>query len=252
MDKKTLCEKYLKSTIEYLHAFDILSRGLVACDNDSLTVKSPFLLTGINPSFPASAAKHPGQVDLFVFAKALESDRSIGHWGKKKKQFGDIYKEMAYLDLFPIRETDQVLFEKTFQNMISLRRDLLEITQEAIEEMSPRLIVHANRGSMYYWGVDEHNPWKGYKLTPVGINTYPDLPLCMKSFDRMKRFPLYRIDGFVDSPKRINQERFSKTALEGCFLMEYVMEYRKKEEQETLYTPKEWEEIWAWVKHLNH
>lgn len=38
------------------------------------------------------------------------------------------------------------------------------------------------------------------------------------------------------------------THLEGCFFMEYVMEYRKKEDQEKMYDPKDWEEIWKWVQ----
>lgn len=201
MDFKKMNDR-ICACVPDLTASTILSRGFCVCDNKRDSPReATMLLTGINPSYDAHKGMWPGRVHPYSFTAV-----SGPYWSKKKAQFGEVWDEMAYLDLFPIRETDQGLFEKTFRNMISLRRDLLEITQEAIEEMCPKMIVHANRGSMYYWGVDEHNPWMGYKLTPVGINTYPDLPSCMKSFDRMKRFPLYRIDGFVDSPKRINQK----------------------------------------------
>jgi len=65
--------------------------------------------------------------------------------------------------------------------------------------------------------------------------------------ERLKKFPLYKIIGYIDNSERINYKRKS-TSLEGCFLMEYVMEYRKKEDRDKMYDKDDWVEIWEWVK----
>ena len=268
---------------EELAALSLLLRGFVTCDNDSIE-KRPFLLTGINPSFGPHDGKwkfFPGGYDKpFTFRGAISNSKPQDYWGKKRKQFGydqkrkqfsdDLCKTMAYLDLFPIRESDQRLFEQVFKNpkLTKLRADILSITQDAIEAMAPRLIVHANRQSMYYWGVkpaqeadvdanDYEHPWMGYKVKRVvkDISRFnskehlveiKNLPDCMTE-ERLKKFPLYKIIGYIDNSERINYKRKS-TSLEGCFLMEYVMEYRKKEDRDKMYKYTEWVKIWKWVK----
>ena len=258
---------------EELAALSLLLRGFVTCNNDSIE-KRPFLLTGINPSFGSHDGKWEffpgGYAKPFTFRGATNSN-SQDYWGKKRVQFGDdLCKTMAYLDLFPIRETYQILFEQVFNNpkLTKLRADLLSITQDAIEEMKPRLIVHANRQSMYYWGVkpaqeadvdanDYEHPWMGYKVKRVvkDISKFSSkehlveikkLPDCMTE-ERLKKFPLYKIIGYIDNSERINYKRKS-TSLEGCFLMEYVMEYRNKEDRDKMYEDTEWAEIWKWIK----
>ena len=257
---------------EELAALSLLLRGFVTCNNDSIE-KRPFLLTGINPSFGSIKGKWffpGGYAEPFTFRGATNSN-SQDYWGKKRVQFGDdLCKTMAYLDLFPIRETYQILFEQVFNNpkLTKLRADLLSITQDAIEEMKPRLIVHANRQSMYYWGVkpaqeadvdanDYEHPWMGYKVKRVvkDISRFNSkehlveikkLPDCMTE-ERLKKFPLYKIIGYIVNSERINYNRKS-TSLEGCFLMEYVMEYRNKEDRDKMYEDTEWAEIWKWIK----
>ena len=266
---------------EELAALSLLLRGFVTCNNDSIE-KRPFLLTGINPSFGSHDGKwfFPGGYKQFTFRGAISDSKPQDYWGKKRKQFGydqkrkqfidDLCKTMAYLDLFPIRERDQILFEQVFKNpkLTKLRADILSITQDAIEAMAPRLIVHANRQSMYYWGVkpaqeadvdanDYEHPWMGYKVKRVvkDISKFNSkehlveikkLPDCMTE-ERLKKFPLYKIIGYIDNSERINYKRKS-TSLEGCFLMEYVMEYRKKEDRDKMYEDTEWVKIWEWVK----
>lgn len=247
---------------EELAAVSILLRGFVTCNNDSKDIENnPLLLTGVNPSF-TGVYKSGEYIDSFTF-----KDATSKFWDKKKKQFGDkLCPKMAYLDLFPIRESDQNMFEQVFRNpnvkpendkLTKLRADLLRVTQKVIEEMKPRLIVHANRQSMYYWGIkkntpidldanDYENPWMGYKVKRVTPEAYAKLPECMQRYERWKLFPLYEIVGFVDSPNRINRSEYSETSLKGSFLMEYVMGYRKKEDQEKMYKDKDWQEIWGW------
>ena len=260
---------------EELAALSLLLRGFVTCNNDSIE-KRPFLLTGINPSFGPHKGKwefFPGGYKTFTFLGAISDSKPQDYWGKQGKQFGydqkrkqfsdDLCKTMAYLDLFPIRESNQILFEQVFNNpkLTKLRADLLSITQDAIEEMKPLLIVHANKESLYYWGIkkntqagddanDYEHPWMGYKVKRVTLETYPDLPPCMLEYDRLSLFPLYEIVGFVDSDKRINHIERQETNLK--FIMEYVMDDRHPNYNGKLYQQneekKEWAEIWKWIK----
>lgn len=265
--------KKYENSKEELAALSLLLRGFVTCNNDSIE-KRPFLLTGINPSFGSINGKWffpGGYAEPFTFRGAISNSKPQDYWGKKRVQFGDdLCKSMAYLDLFPIRESDQRLFEQVFKNpkLTKLRADILSITQDAIEAMAPRLIVHANRQSMYYWGVkpaqeadvdanDYEHPWMGYKVKRVvkdlskfsskeHLVEIKKLPDCMTE-ERLKKFPLYMIIGYIDNSERINNKRKS-TSLEGCFLMEYVMEYRKKEDRDKMYDKDDWVKIWEWVK----
>ena len=252
---------------EEFAALSLLLRGFKTCDNDSIE-KRPFLLTGINPSFGPHKGKwefFPGGYDKpFTFRKAISDSKPQDYWGKKRVQFGKVLCEtMAYLDLFPIRESNQILFEQVFNNpkLTKLRADILSITQDAIEAMAPRLIVHANKESLYYWGIkkntpagddanDYEHPWMGYKVKRVTLETYPDLPPCMLEYDRLSLFPLYEIVGFVDSDKRINHIERQETNLK--FIMEYVMDDRHPNYNGKLYQQneekKDWVEIWEWVK----
>ncbi|MCR5070980.1 MAG: hypothetical protein K6A62_03540 [Bacteroidales bacterium] len=232
----------------------ILNRGLVKCYKPS-QVRPCCLLSSINPSFKLGDAVFPGRIVEIDISNA-----SDGYWLKKSHQYGAFWRQMSYLDLFPIRETHQHSgLEVSFKGECDLRRDLLEITQREIEEMRPKLIVHANKDSMYYWGIkknspikedanDEENPWMGYRFRRVVPEKYRGLPDCMLKDGRMELFPLYEVVGFVDNENRVGQKNYPKdTALEGSFLMEYVMDGRNKKYNGKLYKESEWLEIWAWV-----
>lgn len=224
---------------------EILSRGYVCCDNSDIGKGVlPIMLTGVNPSYPKND-KFPHEVKSFVFANEYK-----GFWSEKKRQFGGLTEKMAYFDLFPIRETKhKEIFEKSFLYANDIRGRFLEITQRAIEDLAPKLIVHANRNSMFYWGIkkygrgeDHINPWMGYSVERVTRFNTPDLPECCTE-ERLNRFPLYRIVGFVDSEKRINNSVLKQSNL--TYLMEYVMQYR--ENKQRLYNSEDWKEIWNWL-----
>ncbi len=241
--------RIIACTKVYENALDILKRGYVTCDNSNAE-EFPFLLMGVNPSFPPRSPVYPGQVadPAFNFYAATKKP-DMDYWREKGEWFGDLCEKMAYLDLFPIRESDQNLFEKTFFNLASLRRDLLEITQDAIEEMKPRLIVHANRQSFYYWGLFPKTPWMGYDLKRVTLEEYPDLPPCCKEHNRLNRYPIYVINGFISSKERINQDQHPiNTNLKGTFIIHYVMRYRNEKYKKYLYESKDWVKILEWVK----
>jgi hypothetical protein len=105
---------------------------------------------------------------------------------------------------------------------------------------------------MFYWGIktygrgeDHINPWMGYSVERVTRSNTPDLPKCCTK-EHLNRFPLYRIVGFVDSEKRINNAVLKKSNL--TYLMEYVMQYRNEEYRKRLYSSENWKEIWNWLK----
>lgn len=245
----------------YLDAYSILARGFWCCENKPKEGK--LLLTGINPSYTGINPSYNRTLDIQT---TPFSDLKGGFWEKKKEQFGELWNDdtMSYLDLFPIRETDQRRFEQSFdvnEHVRSIRGNILKVTQDAIEEMKPRLIVHANKGSLYYWGIkkntpagddanDYEHPWLGYKVKRVTPEIYKDLPLCMRQDDRLSLFPLYEIVGFIDSDKRINHIERQETNLK--FIMEYVMDGRHPKYNGKLYQQnkekKEWDDIWNWVK----
>ena len=216
----------------------ILEIGLVCCNNDALIGTHPILLTGINPSVQ-------GGLKEFIF-----KDTTGTFWIKKKNQFGPLVNEMAYMDLFPLRVSRQDSFEKVLKEENKLRAEFLSITQDAIENLQPRLIIHANRASLYYWGLSkkaEINPWMGYKFRPLNINDVKELDFI--SEERLRRFPFYIIEGdFIDSCKRINHDRFSSTSLQGTIFVEYVMEERREDLKKLMYNTDEWQKIWSWIK----
>lgn len=237
-------EKHENSTIN-LRAVSILLRGFVTCNND-IVDKSAFLLTGINPSFNGKYFPK-GFDDPFTFREATSTAKPKEFWFKKKEQFGDLCNTMAYLDLFPIRETDQRIFSQAFAPFNEFMAQILDVTQEAIEQMHPQLIVHANRRSMSYWGRNQGD-WMGYEFERVDPTTFDDEVKKCITKERLKLFPFYRITGFSKHPQRINKEIYpSKTGLKDTFFMEYVMEYRAQKHRQMLYKPDEWKSILNWV-----
>ena len=115
---------------------------------------------------------------------------------------------MGYLDLFPLKESHQLRFEKILRPYNDLRMLLLKKTQEEIERIDPKLIVHANKGSLYYWGLnpttyqkDYENPWLNYDFNEIDLHDCPPLEEYAKRLDSNailmeKRFVhLYRITG---------------------------------------------------------
>ena len=67
---------------------------------------------------------------------------------------------------------------------------LLKKTQKEIERIDPKLIVHANKGSLYYWGLnpttyqkDYENPWLNYDFNEIDLHDCPPLEEYAKRLD---------------------------------------------------------------------
>lgn len=246
---KNIVTKFLDK-IEDEQFQDLVTRGLVISKNKA---KQPILLlSGINPSF--NDKENDRQDVLFTFAEAKDHGRSK-YWGKKHNQFGGKYsklvqEDMAYLDLFPLKETKQLRFERVLRPYNDFRMELLVETQKEIEKINPKLIVHANKTSLYYWGLnpitytkDSVNTWMNYDFEEINFRDCPPLIKYSQRVDtfnvpKEKRFVhFYKIsgNGFVDG---------------NHYFLAYVMEYygMKDWQKVQLLTPIEMTELWEWCK----
>ena len=70
----------------------------------------------------------------------------------------------AYLDLLPLRMTKQDGFMRDDVISVALKADLLRITQQQIESISPKIIINPNMGSKVYWGLNDKFSWMGYDM----------------------------------------------------------------------------------------
>lgn len=174
---------------------NILARGLW------LPAQNPaegILLTGINPSYD----NNPKESDVPI----TFNDCKGRYWNPLKKIVQPfIDKSMvAYIDLFPLRVTKQLHeFEKHVP--LELKAEILRVTQCEIERLRPRLIIHANTTSSFYWGTDAEHPWMGYQLSFVETNA-----------ELNAKGKLYHIQGLQETGKRILSS--GKTNLTGSYL----------------------------------
>lgn len=227
---------------------NLLTRGLVVYTNEK--VKHPLLLlSGINPSFNEQENNRQ-DIMLKKFSEAKDHGCSK-YWSKKHDQFGGkgselVQNNMAYLDLFPLKETDQNKFERILRKHTDLRMLLLLETQKEIERLNPKLIVHANKSSLYYWGLnpytykkDDVNKWLNYNFEEMNLDDCPSLRSYLHRIDfvpKTKRFVhLYKIsgNGFCDG---------------SHYFLSYIMEYfgMKDWQKVQLLSPTEMTNLWEW------
>ena len=192
---------------------EVLKRGFWTCWGNNKDVD--VLVTGINPSFTGM------QHEPFpAFAGTLEATEwyhfypsfincSGSHWNPILKIVANQFRvnqpheeKAAYLDLFPLRVSSQTDMDKI---PVELRANLLRVTQMEIEYLRPRLIVHLNKSSWFYWGIDREHPWMGYGLEKIENYT--------------GKGELYRICGMQNTDSKILP--LTKTNLEGTLLLLY-------------------------------
>lgn len=208
MDTKTrLMAEYQNAITRIPHSYNL------CVITNSKAKMGGIMLAGMNPS----REKGPEFFDYL--------DCHGGFWNPKHEMMGKYDKYVAYVDLLPIRKTEQVTVGQIDNDY---RARLLEVTQRHIEEMSPRLIIVVNKASMYYWGCNDDATWMGYQLG--------------EPIKQIKgRWKLYRIQGLkTDKKDRINQDYFlkrsNKTNLEDCYLLQYrqVTAWRHPEPDHTI------------------
>lgn len=194
---------------------DILDRG-VYCGAGS--EESGILFAGINPSYKGENAH-----DL-PCNTLLECDPNDTYW-KPYVEIAKKYRKnfVGYIDLFPLRITEQKIFQSDRVVPRNLKARLLEIIMHAIEATAPSLIIYTNK-TPFYWGTDEKHPWMGYRM----IEVETDKALKAKG-------TLYKIVGITDKPDRIGgKDRYYYGALNGCYLFATsFQQYTKREEKLT-------------------
>lgn len=163
---------------------DDLQKGLWVCNNST---KASILETGINPS---------GTENGFFARESDFSDCNDRYWKRLKYIFGpEILDKVAYYDLFPFHEADQMIAEKTSPELL---KEFLRITLDRIEELSPVLIIIANKRSSAFWGHHQKYVWMDYDFG----ERIPDdkLPLPAQGIN----LEVYQIHGFLNRPGRIH------------------------------------------------
>lgn len=254
MNHKSLCNDYQIIATKYSNQIEgkaktILSRGLVVCNNDK--VKSPRLvLSGINPSYNPN---HP-EVMPFDFVTA-----NGYYWRIKHKQFGGsdsllVRDHIAYLDLFPIRERYQSVFEREFLSYNEFRFKMVSHTADAIEQLQPKLIVHANKSSLYYWGLnpntfetDKVNPWLGYQFSPIDDKC----PILKSYYKRVSEFVDENGKSIPKEKRYVHLFRISGRGFkQPVYFLTYVMEYygMKPWQKFQLLSPTEMNNLWEWCR----
>ena len=180
------------------------------------------LLVGMNPSLGKG-----NEQDNLSFKSF-----SGGFWNPVLNLVGSLIDDTAYLDLFPLRKTVQLDFEKLGTDF---KAQILEVTQEEIERIKPKLIVHLNAGSKYYWGPAG---WMGYSYEETSF-----VPIHGKK--------LYKITGFnPNCTQRINPQ-ITESNLVGSYIFFYRMLTSRTEKNlkaEDRFNHADFETIWSWVK----
>lgn len=202
----------------------VKERGYVYSIND---IQRDFLITGINPSFRDGEKKISFGFD---FQETLRKAEWDNYWGPLKKMVYDpssfdLRERTAYLDIFYFRERNQKILKDEILKRncgISFIIDQLRVTQKTIEEIiQPKVIIIKNKESAAYWGkfADKGLTWMGYQLEKIELFECGEL---------------YRINGFIDSPERINKE-FSKTNLKNSIILfsQHINQYTKREKRPT-------------------
>lgn len=190
----------------------LLAKGglCISADNH----KDGILVTGINPS--GSGCAH----FCYSFKEALKDAKS-GYWRNKYKEFVEGHEELlpllSYIDLFPLHEGCQTAFMQSIKDNLVLQAKIIAVTQCEIERLHPRLIIHANAQTAYYWRLSSKSTWMGYDLRLVSRD---ELPRCIS--DLYGR--VYRISGatgFRIASDRINCEVYDKSALIGSIFVRH-------------------------------
>lgn len=178
----------------------ILRRGLWCCINP-IETHGGILITGINPSYDKNALDEPNDCS---FQDTVNSNGS-NYWQTKHEMVKGLGVATAYIDLFPLRMTKQDSFMNDYVIPLRLKVELLQITQQCIESIHPRLIINPNMSSRVYWGLDEHYSWMGYDMEQVVNPT--------------NKGQLYRIKGIKNKNDVLLPEFCS--CLDGTYFLQY-------------------------------
>lgn len=199
--------KYQAIIGEWLNRQDVsettksfLQRGLWCCENPPRTYGG-ILIVGINPSYDEKCIGEPKDCTFDETVNANGSD----YWQTKHEMVRGLSIPTAYIDLFPLRMTKQDALMNDDVIPLELKVALLQVTQQCIETIHPRLIINPNMSSKVYWGLNDRHSWMGYDMEPVDNPT--------------GKGQLYRIRGTKSREDVICPEM--DTNLKGTYFLQY-------------------------------
>ena len=194
-----LYDNYIKILDRYRDKDEVknlLDRDIIVCVDNP---KNKILLTGINPAW------NPQDIKFKTYSFSQTPNK--GYWKRYHNLFKNHINDVAYLDLFPLKHSNQLEFEEILKKDINLMIDILQVTQKEIEELSPQLIIIANRRSLPFWGAKKDCVWMGYQFEDV-INLIHGKDLIIK-----------KIAGIRHGGESIST--LSKTNLIGSYVVFY-------------------------------
>lgn len=204
----------------------------VSSDLENGIGNNGIILTGINPSFDIKKEKEPYTHQRYSLSESCMNPKRQ-YWVLAKEIFYEnvLSHNIGFVDLFPIRCTDQNDFEQfdSGDTKKILKRNLLQVTQEEIERLSPRLIIHANKRSSFYWGIDKDYPWMGYEFGDIESSELPNKEELSLLISRAKGIEARTITGITrdDRSIRKNKELTSNLANHTIILFYCQLGYQQ-------------------------
>ncbi len=200
---KKVIERFENSNQQESEIIEVLKRGYTyTADNPERQI----LVVGINPSY------NPMKNDYETIFSLTGADENIRYWKRTKQMLNDHITKTAYLDLFPIKFSKQAEFEQLFQKNLRLMGELLQITQEEIERLAPRLIIVQNKRAQCYWGRSSNSVWMGYRFEKID-----------SSIVEGKELDVCRIVGLKDDPNNERVFKLTNTSLIGSIVVFYAL-----------------------------
>jgi hypothetical protein len=216
----------------------IFERGWCYC-NDVLEDEKKILLIGFNPSFREDDDQ---KSNSYSFKDIMNNTRNKSvntkgcwdpYWNSISNMLCDANVDLrgitSYWDIFSFREKNQSEFKKQIikENPSSFVIKHIQLAQEIIEEIKPKLIIVKNKEAWayfgYFFGRDDSNlkkvRWMNYKYEDIG-----DIP-CGET-----RYELKRIIGIHDGYD-LNAIQGGQTSISGAkvLFMPHINQYMKKE-----------------------
>lgn len=201
--------------------------------------KGNILWTSINPSERPIGPTANVRFNM----KWEELSASDTYWCSLKQKVKNVIDICGHMDLLPLHigiesNVHNILFTKDNSPEIQLAGTLLRSSQEMIESLHPRLIIHSNSSSDFLWGTKANKGifWFGYILEEV--SGFDELDCWRKGKGRRN---LYQIKGIC--PESIKEEK--NTKLHGTYLLvDYQVGTRMATKS---ITDKDVERLWSWV-----
>ena len=235
-----------KSYHEALHACELGRRGYWFPVNPSHV---DILITGINPSFrdQEPLLLRPSSIkDLFNNTDPYWTPLRRISYEERPERVGyglDYRESTAALDLFYFREKKQNCLRNNIlqwsgDSGITFLVDMLRVSQERIENLSPKVIIVKNRESQAYWGKlnsrEKECIWMGYEFTPI-------------SFDGHSNWEVAKVTGIHS--KNISGLSSSSLVEQGTVVlfMDHINQYTPLEERPT---PETISKLWSLSNYL--